>query len=384
MLRRVARLTPAGARRLLLPMGAPRASSLCTSRGGPSDADGSTVDAIAAAAASSSSLPPPTITGPTPPIGKAIEKVPRRISKRSRNDVDAYELVHLTSFLGFSTRRTHPTAYNYLLGTAGGQAIIDPEETLTSMRRALQLVKKVTFRGGRVLFVSTQPTLARLTRVVGEQSGQFYLAKRWVPGLLTNWQKSREHIHAKLTPDPALEAAGKLKFSDLQKANYFRGVEKMTRPPDLIFRLDSTPLYGEPEKLNVPLISVVDTDTPGSDVDYPIPANSRSLRFYHTLAHMLVRACNEGTSLRSELQHYGVESYYEKQEEDDDKGGGGRGMATRGGGRGGDQPRGRGGGRQQQQRRGGSRSSGGDAGSKSGSQGGTSWRTPNRYGNVPR
>ena len=225
--------------------------------------------------------------------------------------MDPYLLQHQTSFLGFSSRRTHPAAYNYLLGTAGGQAIINPEETLVALRRVLHLIKKVTFRGGRTLFVSTQPMLARLCRVIGEQSGQFYIARKWVPGLLTNWEKSRRHIHAKLKPDPVMQAAGKLKYSDLQKANYYRGVEHMTRPPDLIVRLDHTDLHGEAVKANVPLISVVDSDSSMKDVDYPIPANTKSLRFYHTVAYLLVRACKEGTSLRAELESYGVETELE-------------------------------------------------------------------------
>ena len=111
----------------------------------------------------------------------------------------------------------------------------------------------------------------------------------------------------------------------------------MTRPPDLIVRLDSTPLYGEPAKLNVPLISVVDSDMSSVDVDYPIPANTKSLRFYHTLAHLLVRTCNEGTALRAQLDQYSVVEDVEPQGRGGGGGGGGRG------GRGGGAPRGAGG-----------------------------------------
>lgn len=282
-----------------------------------------------------------------------LDQVPKKMLHQARlANVSTYELQHLNSMLGFSSRRTHPSTYNYLLGSAGGQNIIDPEETLVGMRRALAFLKNVSFRGGRTLFISTEPTLARLCRVVGEQSGEFYLAKRWVPGLLTNWDKSRAHIHSKLNPDPLLEAAGQLKFSDLQKANYFRGVEHMTRMPDVIFRLDRTPLYGEPAQLNVPLISVVDTDTPTSDVQYPIPANRKSLRFYHTLSHLIVRAVKEGKELRKELEYYGVE---EEKEMDDGSGNdaaigdgmGQRGQGARGrAGRGAQRGRERGGGRQ--------------------------------------
>lgn len=247
----------------------------------------------------SSPLPPPEVTGTVPPIRKVTpRKLPKKLKK---HHLDVHELQQQNSFLGFSSNATHPSMYNYLLGSAGGQAIIDPEQTMLALRRVLALLKKVTVRGGRTLFVSTQPTLARLTRVIGEQSGQFHLSKRWVPGLLTNWDKGREHVHRMLRLDPAAQSAGKLKMSDLQKANYFRGVEGMTKLPDLIVRLDHTNLYGEPASVNIPLISVVDSNANLKGVDYPIPANTKSLRFYHTFAALVVKACQEGAELRKDL-----------------------------------------------------------------------------------
>lgn len=316
----------------------------CCSGGSSSSSDAPPPAPDSAASDVEPPLPPPSLGGSVlPEMLSTVDPLPKRILKQAaRAKVDAYELQHLNSMLGFSSRRTHPSSYNYLLGVSGGQMIIDPEETLVSIRRSLAFLKAVSFRGGRTLFVSTQPTLARLCRVVGEQSGEFYLAKRWVPGLLTNWDASRQHIHSKMHHDPRMAAAGQLKFSDLQKANHFRGVEHMTRPPDVIFRLDRTPLYGEPVQLNVPLISVVDTDTPTTDVQYPIPANTKSLRFYHTLSHLIVRAINDGKALRKELDSYGVAEGKSEKEE-------------RSGQQSGQQRRGRGGGQQRGGRGGGGR-----------------------------
>ena len=317
-------------------------------------------------------LPPPEITGPVPPIRPALGQYSRKILRQAKG-TNPYDLVQMQSFMGFSSRRTHPTAYNYLLGYSGGQAIIDPEETLTAMRRAVQLLKRVSFRGGRTLFVSTQPQLARLCRVLGEQTDQFYLAKRWVPGMLTNWQKSREHVHSKLHPSKP-----RLSYSDLQKANYYRGIEQMTRPPDLIFRLDATPLYGEPQRLNVPLLSVVDSDSPADEIDYPIPANTKSLRFYHTLAHMLVRAVNEGKALRGELEHYAVRDQAPESDDRRQRYGGapGRGGGARRGGGGGGGFGGGGGG----DRRGGSGGRGRRG--RTGEEGMHGFRAPDKFGHV--
>ena len=196
----------------------------------------------------------------------------RRLSKKEvRRSINpsgkasSHQLVQARSFLGFNRRATHPSSFRYLLGrVGGGHAIIDPDETLWAMRKVaawlataepspapsphprpkpaqvMAFLKKVAFRGGRILFVSTDPTLARLTRVVGEQTGQFYLAKRWVPGMLTNWQKARAHVQNKLSPTP--DGKGRIKNIDVVKANAFVGVEGMSAPPAVVVVLDGTQL----------------------------------------------------------------------------------------------------------------------------------------------
>ena len=143
---------------------------------------------------------------PLGPIESALKPVPNKFRKRG---LDAVDLQKMNSFLGFSLKATHPSSYRSLLGHTSGHTMIDPEETLLAMRKSLNLLKKVTFRGGRTLIVSTNPMLARLTRVIAQQSGQFFLAKRWVPGILTNWDKGRGFVRRTLALDPRLMTAGR-------------------------------------------------------------------------------------------------------------------------------------------------------------------------------
>ena len=70
--------------------------------------------------------------------------------------------------------------------------------------------------------------------------------------------------------------------------------------------LDSTNLHGEASKVNIPVIGVVDSNNSQTGIDYPIVANTQSLRFYHTFAHMLVRAIKDGSTLREDLDKYEV------------------------------------------------------------------------------
>lgn len=252
---------------------------------------------IAASSSKGSSKPP--VAGSSRPIRSVsdIYKV---------QDVNVGDLTKTRAFLGFQARATHPESFRYLLGMSGGQAIIDPEETLYSLRKVMHYLKKLTFRGGRTLFVSSTPQLARLTRVIGQQSGQFYLSKKWPPGLLTNWEIARPRIKRMVDIDINNLSGGKLKQSDVVKASYFQGIREMSRPPDTIFILDNTTCKGEPERLNIPVIGLVDTSDQQKHIDYPIPANTKSLRFYHTLAHMIVSSISEGAKLRSTLEEYRV------------------------------------------------------------------------------
>lgn len=254
-----------------------------------------------------------------------LHRIPEKEFKTSSRN-----LVQARAFLGFNRRATHPASYRYLVGRlGGGHAIIDPDETLWAMRKVMAFLKKVAFRGGRVLFVSTDPTLARLTRVVGEQTGQFYLAKRWVPGILTNWEKGRAHVQKKLNPQP--DSKGRIKNIDVAKANSFAGVEGMSRPPDVVVVFDGTTLLSEAASLNIPVVAVVDSDLKNdTHVDYAIPANTKSLRFQHTLAQMLVRAVNEGRGLREELDGYALKRPDSDRSYDRDGGGRWQGSAPGG------------------------------------------------------
>jgi len=248
------------------------------------------------AASLTTTTPPPLPPLPTPAEGSVLDRIPERDLK-----LGTRSLVKAKSFLGYNQRASHPESYRYLLGTlGGGHTIIDPDETLWAMRKVMQFLKKVCFRGGRLLFVSSDPTLARLTRVVGEQTGQFYLARRWTPGMLTNWDKGLAHIRNTLALEP--DSSGKIKHVDVARAASYQGVRGMTQLPDVIVVLDGTRLHAEPARLNIPVVGVVDSDAMTDDIDYPIPANTKSLRFHHTLAHMLVRAVDEGRALRSELE----------------------------------------------------------------------------------
>ena len=127
---------------------------------------------------------------------------------------------------------------------------------------------------------------------------------RELTGRASRWAQGRNFVRRKLDLDPMKRTGGKLRKIDVQKALDFRGLEKMTQRPSVVVILDATPLFDEPAKLSIPTVGVVDSDADPFGVTYSIPANTKSLRFYHTLAYSMVRAVNEGRELRKELESY--------------------------------------------------------------------------------
>ena len=89
---------------------------------------------------------------------------------------------------GHHTRRWNPAMAPYLFGVRNGVHIIDLQQTVPLLNRALSAVRDTTARGGRVLFVGTKKSAAETVADAAKRSGQYYVNHRWLGGMLTNWK----------------------------------------------------------------------------------------------------------------------------------------------------------------------------------------------------
>ena len=102
-------------------------------------------------------------------------------------------LLHVGAHLGHNVKRTHPEMNPYIYGSRNGQAIINLDHTVVSLKQSLSILSNVKDNGGKILFVDKQDDTKHVTKKVAMETGNFHV-DRWTNGLLTNWDVQRTYI----------------------------------------------------------------------------------------------------------------------------------------------------------------------------------------------
>ncbi|RCI03854.1 37S ribosomal protein, mitochondrial [Rhizopus stolonifer] len=186
--------------------------------------------------------------------------------------------------LGHSTSLWEPATLPFIFGTREGISIINLEHTLVYLRRACNVAREVSLRGGSILFVGTRPGFQDLTIEAARNCDGFHVSSKWIPGTLTN---RHQVLGRHAPPDP--EDPGR---------------PPKTYKPDLIILLN--PLehkiaISEAQLNNIPIIAITDTDYDPRLVTYPIPANDDSIRGVELVAKVLSAAAKDGLHKRKQL-----------------------------------------------------------------------------------
>jgi small subunit ribosomal protein S2 len=210
------------------------------------------------------------------------------------------ELLDAGVHYGHKVSRWNPRMAPYLYGERNGVHIIDLQQTLPLMHRALSKVYDVVRDNGRILFVGTKRQVSDEVAETAQRCGQYYVNHRWLGGMLTNWKTVSRSIKKLKELNQFLEQEEFEGYTKKEILGFTRQQEKLHRSlggitemggrPDLIFVIDSnreTLAMQEAKKLGIPIIAVLDSNSDPSDVDYPIPGNddaTRSIRLYCKVA----------------------------------------------------------------------------------------------------
>lgn len=199
------------------------------------------------------------------------------------------EMMKVGLFMGKRHAKTHPRMKPFLFGVRNGMEIIDLEDTLNFLDKAMEFVKSKVATKGIVLMVSTTPVAKDSVAEMAKKLGLPHVTERWLGGTLTNFKTMAKRVSyfKKLKDD---KMTGRLdKYTKKERLNFdrqitkmttmFGGVENMDRLPDVVFLVDVSkqmiPVH-EAELLKIPVVGVLNSDTDPEVVDYPIPANDRS------------------------------------------------------------------------------------------------------------
>ena len=192
--------------------------------------------------------------------------------------------------LGHKTFRWNPKMDRYIFGSKNTVHIIDLVQTLEMINSALVEIHKCISSGGKLLFVSTKKQASEAILNLAKDTSQFYVNHRWLGGMLTNWKTISNSIkrYKKLTEDLKKENTGFTKKENLKMGiqrdkleRSLGGIADMKKIPDMIFIID-TNVEGlavkEAQKLNIPIVAIVDTNSNPAGINFPIPGNDDARR----------------------------------------------------------------------------------------------------------
>src|SRR5579871_3727519 len=184
------------------------------------------------------------------------------------------QLIEAGCHFGHNTRRWNPRMKQYLFGVRDGVHIIDLQQSVPLLQRAMQAVHDVTAAGGRVLFVGTKRQAQDLVKEYAERCGQYYVNHRWLGGTLTNWKtvshsiKRLKELEERLKNNELLQGLTKKEQLTLQREQEkldrsLGGIKDMGGLPDILFVIDTNKeaiAVAEAKVLNIPVGGVVETN----------------------------------------------------------------------------------------------------------------------------
>lgn len=192
---------------------------------------------------------------------------------------------------GHQTRYWNPKMGKYIFGARNKIHIINLEKTLPMFNDAMAVVEKIASGKNKILFVGTKRSASKIISEQATRCNMPYVDHRWLGGMLTNYKTIRDSIKRlrdleaqaadgtfeKLTKKEAL-----MRTRDLEKLERsIGGIKNMGGLPDAMFVVDvdhERIAISEANKLGIPVIGIVDTNSSPDGVDYIIPGNDDAIR----------------------------------------------------------------------------------------------------------
>lgn len=216
-------------------------------------------------------------------------------------------LLEAGAHIGHPTKRWHPKMAPYIYTKRGGVHILNPRLTLEELEKAAAFVSDVIAGAGECLFVGTKRQAQETIREEAVRSGSMFINRRWLGGLLTNFQTIQTRIDylVRLEERVAKNELHAQTKREQQRAvteirrlnNYLGGIKEMTKLPDAIFVVDiqkENIAVKECLRLGIPIVAIVDSNCDPTDIDYPIPSNDDAVRSIRVITHRIADAVVEG------------------------------------------------------------------------------------------
>ena len=216
---------------------------------------------------------------------------------------------------GHRTNKWDPRMKPYIFTERNGIHIIDLQQTVKLLNQAYNVIRDTVAAGGAVLFVGTKRQAQETVQEEAVRCGMPYVTERWLGGMLTNWST----MHARIQELDRLEQmrdSGEINRLTKKEGLLIQreidrllirlsGVRKMKRVPELLFIVDvgrEEAAVHEANLLNIPIVSLVDTNCNPQGIDYVIPSNDDAIRAIKLLVAKIADAVLEGKGMRKDQE----------------------------------------------------------------------------------
>lgn len=219
----------------------------------------------------------------------------KEVSKKAETKNKSFQLPEIIDFLkagvhfGHKKSAWNPRMEKYIYEVRNGIHIIDLVQTREILGNVLEQLEKYS-NNGNILIVGTKGQAASVVEKVAEESGMFYINRRWMGGLFTNFDVIKKSVHSLIKMEEQLaQGSGDLVKKerllmerDISRLNrIYKGIKFMEKLPEAVIVIDSQVeknAIKEARKMGIPIIALIDTNCNPDVIDYPIPANDDSIK----------------------------------------------------------------------------------------------------------
>ena len=223
------------------------------------------------------------------------------------SSVSMRDMLQAGVHFGHQTRFWNPKMSQFIFGSRNKVHVINLEQTVPAFNEALEVLRVEAAKGNQILFVGTKRAAQKILKEQAERCGMPYVSHRWLGGMLTNYKTIRASIRRfreletqqengtfdRLTKKEVLM---RTRMKD-KLENSIGGIKDMNGLPDILFVIDvdhERIAINEANKLGIPVVGIVDTNSNPDGVDHVIPGNDDSIRAIKLYAASVADAVLEG------------------------------------------------------------------------------------------
>lgn len=219
------------------------------------------------------------------------------------------EMLDAAVHFGHKTQKWNPQMRPFIYGSRNGVHFMDLQKTVEELQKAQEFLSSMAANGKLILMVSTKPQATKLIVEASKDTDMPFVVNKWMGGLLTNFDTMKQRIRyfKKLRDEEesgdfekyTKKEASKLRKDIVKLETALGGVRNLDRLPDALFVADAVRDHNailEANKLNIPVVAIVDSNADPSGVDYPIPGNDDAIKSLTYLISAVKSAILKGKS----------------------------------------------------------------------------------------